>query len=223
MTTEGIHGYSWPNTTHILFCADEGKTQELMRRMLAAGVVPDAVGIGTYKGGAPEVVYAVSSKQFLELTSPSLPWCITDCIENQESVLKLGHLEAMNHREATLIYLENGSIPSRKEAVRPTTEYLGTWMEVTREEALEAHGYSMFNGHYYTTQNNPPDCEEERKEREVTQMIFDLRTALFKKVGGRSSKDEGRLLKNSWDMLMGKTLPDGRIINMQIIRDAIDA
>lgn len=217
IATPGIHGYSSPNTVDILFCADPGMDHELLRRMGLAQIAPLAVGIGVYKGGEPEVVYAVTAQQFVTLTNTGWPGSIAECIRQQESILRLGHLKAMNWREASLVYLNNGEWRSG------TYESVGTWLEVTKEEAEQCEGYSVFNGHYFTTQLNPPDCEEERKAREVTQMVFDLRTSLFKQVGGRASKEQGKLLKQSWDMLMGKTLPDGRTITMQVIRDAIDA
>lgn len=217
-TTPGIHGYSSPNTVDVLFCADPGMENELLRRMQIAGVVPIAVGVGVYKGGEPEPVYAVTAQEFLTLTREGWSGSITDCIRQQESILRLGKLKAMNWRDAALVYLNNGCVHNRSKM-----ESVGTWLEVTKEDAEKCDGYSLFSGHYFTTQLNPPDCEEERKERETTQMIFDLRTALFKEIGGRSSIEQGRLLKQSWDMLMGKTLPDGRRITMQVIRDAIDA
>lgn len=169
-TSDGTWGYSSPNHMHVVFCADAGRSNEVRSALIAAQRWA-VMGEGVYKNEAPEPCFIMRVDDFYNL----LPY-LRDFMQDQESVLRLGHLKAQNWRDAHLIYgvCKIAGPDVRTVSIADTRcEFAGTFMAVTEEVAKASTGYTKVHGHYYTVIFNPPHNMEERKERATTQLLAD--------------------------------------------------
>lgn len=222
--SDGTWGYSSPNHMHIVFCADDGRTNE-MRSALIAAQRWAIMGEGVYKNEAPEQCFILRADDFYNL----LPY-IRDYMQDQESVLRLGHLKAQNWRDAHLIY---GSQHADGPDVRTVgieddrCEFAGTFMAVTEEVAKAQTGYTKVHGHYYTVIFNPPRNMEESRERANTQLIADAYlelAALNRKhlnKHGEWRKTTQKVAGRIVPALTGQVLENGHTIDLQWFADNI--
>lgn len=213
----GTWGYSSPNHRHIVFCADDGRTNE-MRSALIAAKRWAIMGEGVYKNEAPEQCFIMRVDDFYNL----LPY-IRDYMQDQESVLRLGHLKAKNWRDAHLIYgaqYANGpDVRTDLIAHDARCVFAGTFMSVTEEVARASTGYTKVNGHYYTVIYNPPHNMEERKERAITQAMANAyvelaaRNAKYAAKHGCWRKSTQAVQALLFTQLQGATLENGHVID----------
>lgn len=214
--SDGTWGYSSPNHMHIVFCADDGRTNE-MRSALIAAKRWAIMGEGVYKNAAPEPCFIMRVADFYNL----LPY-IRDYMQDQESVLRLGHLKAQNWRDAYLIY-DVGKVGGPDVRIRNPTdarwEFAGTFMAVTEEVARASTGYTKVHGHYYTVIYNPPHNREERKERAITQAMANAyvelaaRNAKYAAKHGEWRKSTQAVQALLFPQLQGATLENGHVID----------
>lgn len=215
-SSDGTWGYSSPNHMHIVFCADAGRSNEVRSALIAAQRWA-VMGEGVYKNEAPEPCFIVRVDDFYNL----LPY-LRDFMQDQESVLRLGHLKAQNWRDAHLIYGVQKPLAPDVRTVGiedDRCEFAGTFMSVTEEVAKAQTGYTKVHGHYYTVIFNPPHNEEERKERAITQAMANA----YVELAARNSKYAAK--HGCWrestqavqallfPKLQGATLENGRVID----------
>ena len=222
--SDGTWGYSSPNHMHIVFCADDGRTNE-MRSALIAAQRWAIMGEGVYKNEAPEPCFILRADDFYNL----LPY-IRDYMQDQESVLRLGHLKAQNWRDAHLIY---GSQHADGPDVRTVCVedarcvFAGTFMAVTEEVAKAQTGYTKVHGHYYTVILNPPRNMEESRERAITQLMADAYLELAAR--NRKYRDKHGLWRKStiavtgrlYAAMNGQVLENGKTLDDEWFQDEL--
>jgi len=212
----GTWGYSSPNHMHIVFCADEGRSNEVRSALIAAQRWA-VMGEGVYKNEAPEPCFIMRVDDFYDL----LPY-LRDFMQDQESVLRLGHLKAQNWRDAHLIYGVQKPLAPDVRTVGiedDRCEFAGTFMAVTEEVAKASTGYTLVHGHYYTVIYNPPHNEEERKERANTQLLADAylelaaRNRKYRDKHGSWRKSTAAVTSRLVVALKGQVLENGKAVD----------
>lgn len=162
ISTPGVHGYSSPCPDHVIFSVDEGMYGILSQSEAWAGLVAEhlEIGIGCYNG-KQETALCLPQAIFDEMHRR---WpCI---MHDQESILVLGTPESQNWRPAKLVWLNNSG-----------ERDLGTWLEVTEEQATLLGDWSCFNGHWFICDEDPADSVGTAEER-----ILERKAALLDKI-----------------------------------------
>jgi hypothetical protein len=118
------------------------------------------IGRGCWQG-VEEIAFCLPKEVFDEMNR-RWPFILHD----QEAVLILGTPESQNWRPATFWSPSLGQL-----------EDAGTWLEVTEEEARASEGWSYFNGHWFTCQDDPPDSVSTAEER-----LLEAKAAAFDRI-----------------------------------------
>lgn len=222
--SDGTWGYSSPNHMHIVFCADDGRTNE-MRSALIAAQRWAIMGEGVHKNEAPEPCFILRADDFYNL----LPY-IRDFMQDQESVLRLGHLKAQNWRDAHLIYGVQKPLAPDVRTVGiedDRCEFAGTFMAVTEEVAKAQTGYTKVHGHYYTVIFNPPRNMEESRERAITQLMADAylelaaRNRKYRDKHGAWRRSTQAVTGRLYVAMKGQVLENGKTIDDKWFQDEL--